>query len=139
MTPAEVIDAVYGAGGLLVLSGGRIKYTIPKTASWLVAEVSSQREDVCELLRERVVSPPMPPGIRLLNWKPKAPPIAIIQVGVVTDVNQFVAATLLQVRARLEGKNFLAGNWSLRELVDRLDQVGMEVMVEASESGGLQK
>ena len=73
----------------------------------------------------------MPPGVRLLKWKPKAPPIAIIQMGIVTDVNKFVAATLLQLKARLEGKNFLAGNWSLRELIERLDQVGVEVRVDA--------
>ena len=29
----------------------------------------------------------------------------------------------------MAGKNWLAGNWSVRELVDRLEQVGVQVDV----------
>jgi hypothetical protein len=136
MTALEVMDAVKEAGGLLVLNGNRIKYTIPKAATWLVTELRNQREEVSELLRERAVPSQMPPGVRLLKWKPKAPPIAIIHMGIVTDVDKFVAATLLQLKARLEGKDFLAGNWSLRQIVDRLEQVGLLVKVESTPSVG---
>jgi hypothetical protein len=47
-------------------------------------------------------------------------------------VPKFVAATMLQLRARLEGKDSLAGNWSLRELLDRLEQVGVAVEIEST-------
>ena len=53
-------------------------------------------------------------------------------MGVVTHVDKFIGATLRELRARLEGKDFLAGNWSLRELVDRLEQVGVVVSVESN-------
>jgi len=81
----------------------------------------------------------MPPGVRLLRWEPKNPPIAIIRMGIVGNVHKFVAATLLQLRARLVGKDSLAGNWSLRELVDRLEQVGVVVEIESTKSSGLWK
>jgi len=51
-------------------------------------------------------------------------------MGIVTNVDKFIAATLRELRARLEGKDFLAGNWSLRELIERLDQVGVKLKVD---------
>jgi hypothetical protein len=131
MTAVEVLHAVEKAGGSLALNGGQIKYTIPKRAAWLVAALKQNREELIGLLREMGTPPPMPPGVRLLRWRPKEPPIAIVHMGIVSNVAKFAAATLLQLRARLEGKNSLAGNWSLRELVDRLEQVGVGVEIES--------
>jgi len=81
----------------------------------------------------------MPPGVRLLRWEPKNPPIAIVHMGIVGNVHKFISATLLQLQARLEGKDFLAGNWSLRELIERLEQVGVAVEIEGMQSMGRQK
>jgi hypothetical protein len=81
----------------------------------------------------------MPPGVRLLRWEPKTPPIAVVHMGIVGNIYKFAAATLLQLRARLDGKDYLAGNWSLRELVDRLEQVGVVVEIESTKSSGLWK
>jgi hypothetical protein len=135
MTAIEVLHAVEKAGGSLRLNGGQIKYTIPKPAVWLVTELKHHREELIGLLKEGESPPSMPPGVRLLKWEPKAPPIAIVHMGIVTNVDRFVAATLLQLRARLEGRDSLAGNWSLRELVDRLEQVGVLVTVESIQKG----
>ena len=112
MNAPELLEAVQNLGGSLTLSG------------------EQHREELIGLLREEATPPPMPPGVRLLSWEPKTPPIAIVHMGIVSNVDKFVTATLLQLRARLEGKDFLAGNWSLRELVDRLEQVGVAVKVE---------
>jgi hypothetical protein len=139
MTAVEVLHAVEEAGGLLALNHGRIKYTIPKPASWLVTELKHNREELIELLRKNEAPPSMPPGVRLLSWEPKNPPVAIVRMGIVSNVDKFVEATLRQMRARLEGRDFLAGNWSLRELVDRLEQVGVAVSVEGTESENLKK
>jgi hypothetical protein len=73
--------------------------------------------------------PPMPRGVKLIDWKPKCPPVAIETWMIVNDVPKFVQATLEQLQAALAGKAWLAGNWSVRELVDRLEQVGVKVMV----------
>src|ERR1700676_1228401 len=136
MTAIEVLHAVEKAGGSLALNGGQIKYTIPKPAVWLVAELKQHREALIGLLRAGGTPPPMPPGVRLLKWEPKKPPIAIVRMGIVINVPHFVAATLSQLQARLEGKDFLAGNWSLRELVDRLEQVGVAVEILSTQSAG---
>jgi hypothetical protein len=134
MTAIEVLHAVEKAGGSLALNGGQIRYAIPKPALWLVTELKQHREELIGLLRDGETPPPMPRGVRLLKWEPKDPPIAIVHMGIVSNVPKFVAATLLQLQARLEGKDFLAGNWSLRELVDRLEQVGVEVKIEGIQS-----
>lgn len=73
--------------------------------------------------------PPMPEGVRLLQWAPKPPPVAIERRTVVNDVPKFVRATLGQLRGAMAGKNWMAGNWSIRDLVERLEQVGVKVSV----------
>jgi hypothetical protein len=136
MNAPELLEAVQSLGGSLTRSGERIQYALPDSALWLVTELKQHREELIGLLREGETPPPMPRGVRLLKWEPKNPPIAIVRMGIVSDVPKFVAATLLQLQARLEGKDFLAGNWSQRELVDRLEQVGLDVEVESTPIGG---
>jgi len=132
MPALEILDVVHKAGGSLMLTGEKIKYAIPKASAWLVSELWNQREDVSELLRQRAVAPAMPLGVRLLKWEPKTPAVPIVRIGIVEDVNKFVAATLRELGARLEGRDFLAGNWSLPELVDRPEQVGVDVEIEST-------
>ena len=43
------------------------------------------------------------------------------------DVDKFIFTTLMELQARLEGKDWLAGNWSIRDLTERLEQVGVKV------------
>ena len=62
----------------------------------------------------------------LLRWAPKRPPVAIETWAIVNDVPQFIRATLEQLRAAIAGENWLAGNRSVRHLVDRLEQVGVK-------------
>lgn len=129
MTATEVLKAVEEAGGALALSGDQIKYTIPKRAVWLVTELRRQRQEIVGLLRQGTVLAFMPAGVRLVRWNPKQPPVVLKECSVVIDVNKFISATLAQLRACLEGKNWLAGNRSIRDLTERLEQVGVEVEV----------
>jgi len=45
-------------------------------------------------------------------------------------VPEFIQITLGQLEAAMAGQNWLAGNSSVRELVERLEQVGVKVSVE---------
>jgi hypothetical protein len=135
MNAPEILEAVHNAGGSLTLNGQRIQYALPDSAAWLITELKQNREELIGLLKEAGTPPLMPPGVRLLTWEPKTPPVVIVRMGVVANVDKFISATLRQLRARLEGKNFLAGNWSLRELIDRLEQVGVTVSVENTHTG----
>jgi hypothetical protein len=125
---------VQNIGGSLTLRGQRIQYALPDSAVWLITELKRNREELIRLLKEAGTPPTMPPGVRLLKWEPKTPPVVIVRMGIVSNVDKFIDATLRQLRARLEGKDFLAGNWSLRELVDRLEQAGVVVTVERAQS-----
>ena len=73
---------------------------------------------------------PMPKGVTLLRWAPERPPVAIESWAIVNDVPQFIQTTLGQLQAAVAGKTWLAGNCSVRELVERLEQVGVMVSVE---------
>lgn len=68
--------------------------------------------------------------IRVLRWEPKEPPIILTRWSVVTDVEKFARTTLEQLHAAVEGRNWPAGNCSTRELVERLEQVGVLVEIE---------
>ena len=74
--------------------------------------------------------PPMPKGVRLLLWAPGRPPVAIESWTVVNDVPQFIKTTLSQLQAAMAGKNWSAGNRSVRELIERLEQVGVKLEIE---------
>lgn len=132
MTAIEVLHAVEKAGGSVALNRGQIKYAIPKPAAWLVPELRRQRDEVVALLTQRTVPPAMPEGVRLVKWAPKEPPVILQQWSVVIELDKFISSTLAQLRARLEGKDFLAGNWTQRELIERLEQVGLEVEVDST-------
>lgn len=133
MNAPEVLEAVQNVGGSLTLSGERIQYALPDHAIWLVPELKQNRKELIDLLREDETIPTMPPGVRLVRWEPKTPPVAIVRMGIVANVDKFIGATLRELRVRLEGRDFLAGNWSLRELVDRLEQVGIAVKIEGNQ------
>jgi hypothetical protein len=49
--------------------------------------------------------------------------------SVVTDPHKFIEGTLHQLEAALRGNVMAAGNWSVRDLCERLEQVGVRVDV----------
>jgi hypothetical protein len=59
----------------------------------------------------------------------------LTQYAVVNDVARFIEMTLLELRSAIAGKRWLAGNWSVRELVDRLEQCGVVVKVSEADTG----
>jgi hypothetical protein len=75
----------------------------------------------------------MPSGVRLREWRPKKAPVVVTVYSVVGDVQQFVRATLAQLGAALDGKPWLAGNYTVRDLQERLEQVGVKVEIMGAE------
>jgi hypothetical protein len=152
MTAPELIQTIEAVGGILTLRGDRIHYELPEDAAPMLDVLRQYRDEVVRLLRRRkgpeggmshpdpytvalekaaqAGPPPMPHGVTLLEWAPLSPPVAIESWAVVTDVPQFVQTTLVQLQAAMSGENWLAGNRSIGELVDRLEQVGVKVSVE---------
>ena len=138
MTPEELIAEFQSAGVVLSLEGERVVCDLPPgMPEATLDKLRAEREEVKRILRERQLSlpPALPSGVRLVSWEPKTPPVAITRSSIVTNVPLFVEVTLRQLAQAVKGdKPFLAGNWSVRDLVDRLEQVGLKVQVESPKS-----
>ena len=136
---ADAIVAVEVLGGRFWLDHDEVRYRAPHTAAARIRPhlelLRQQRNRVVELLRQRDI-PPMPSGVRLIHWSPKPPPVAIQRCSVVNDVHLFARTTLRQLEFAMAGNNWLAGNWSVRELVDRLEAVGVVVELQTVQSSG---
>jgi hypothetical protein len=72
----------------------------------------------------------MPPGVRLLRWEPKKPPIRLSECSTVTDTEKFIRTTLRQLEHALKGEGWLGGNWRLPVLLAHLEAVGCVVELE---------
>jgi hypothetical protein len=71
-----------------------------------------------------VQRPLMPAGVRLLSYAPVTPSVRLSAWETVVDSQRFIESTLRQLDARLHGKHWLAGNWTLSGLVDRMAAAG---------------
>ena len=129
MTANELIQNIEALGGSLVLRGERIRYELPYEAAPFLEQLRLERNNVLRILRQRGAPPAMPEGVTLSRWMLKKAPIVLTRWSVVTDVHSFVSSTLAQLGEALRGGTWLAGNWSVQELVDRLRQVGVEVEI----------
>lgn len=133
MTYAEqLLEQVEGSGGALILDGERMRVRIPEDAAYLLDELRAHRDEVVLLLRSREEIPLMPEGVRLVRWEPKSPPVMLTHYAVVTNVHRFVSMTLLELKAAIAGKRWQSGNWSVRELLDKLEQCGVHMEIEPS-------
>ena len=138
----KALIEIEAAGAALRLEGDRVKicYQDEMQRQELAEQVGllrTRRVEVAELLRVRATIPEMPPGVRLIRWSLKQPPVAIEACAVVTDPPLFAVRTLEQLRiVMLESARWVG--WTLPELIDRLRQVGVDVAVnETGESSQL--
>ena len=126
MTSAtESLHTVQSHGGQLwLVDGERLRYRLPESLRPMVDVLREHKGGIIELLSQ---CPVMPAGVRLLSWNPKAAPIQLSVCETVMDTGKFIQSTLRQVDARLHNQNFLAGNWTLSELLARLAACGCRV------------
>ena len=130
MTAAELLEQVEKAGGVLIVNGDRLRYRFPEEVEPLRPQLKTHRDEVYRLVSERQNAPSPPVGVRGLEWKLLMPPVVLTEYSVVNDVDKFARFTLAQLGHALAGRNWQAGNWSVRDLVERLEQCGVKVEVE---------
>ncbi len=129
----EIVSEIEALGGCLSLDGDdAIRYRMPEDAAHFLNELRAQKSEVVLILRKRKEIPPMPAGARLVHWEPKPAPVVLTQSSVVTEVDRFIRMTLLELKAALAGKRWQSGHWSVRDLVDRLEECGVRVEIESS-------
>ena len=75
----------------------------------------------------------MPPGVRLVEWRLKEPPVCLEIYSIVMDSAKFAASTLGQIQALLNNPRAKVG-WTMPQLIDRLTQVGVRVALETNEA-----
>jgi hypothetical protein len=136
VTIADVVSEVEAAGVTFRLDGEKIRVWYPdddcrEELAGRIALLRNQRAEVAAYLKIRSAIPQMPEGVRLVRWEPMPAPIALTSVEIITDVLKFVTITLLELKAALIGKKWLAGNRSVRELIERLEECGVVVEVES--------
>jgi hypothetical protein len=124
MVPSEILSTVESVGGVVWVTGESLGYRLPESALLLVDELRTYKWELVELLSQR---PTMPAGVRLVRWKPTSPPIKVNRWLTVLDTDKFIRVTLDQIEARLTGIDWKAGNWTLSELLEHLEAVGVAV------------
>jgi len=129
---ADAIAAVEVMGGRIWLEQNEVRYRAPNETVARIRpyldQLREQRNQVVDLLKQRDI-PSMPPGVTLVAWKPKQPPVVLSVFSVVNDTQKFIVSTLQQLAAALRGNCWAAGNWSVRDLCERLEQAGVRVEV----------
>jgi hypothetical protein len=129
------VSQTLAAGIALRLDGEKIHISCPdeerrEELAVRIAFLRTHKDQVLSLLRRREVIRLMPSGVRLVDWEPKPAPVTLTQFSVVTDVDRFIRMTLLELKAALAGKRWQASHWSVRDLVDRLEQCGVRLRIE---------
>jgi hypothetical protein len=74
--------------------------------------------------------PPLPLGVRLIRYLPKAPPVDVSVCLVVVDVATFISRNLEELDARLNHPVQIRSGGSVFEILARLAEVGVEVSLE---------
>jgi hypothetical protein len=135
MRVGDAVREVEAKEAALRLDDDRIRIWFQKLQrreefSGTVSFLSAHRDEVVEFLRVRCARPSVPLGLRLISWGLKDPPLAIGTCAEVSDPVLFVRTFVEQLRIVLAHPRRWAG-WTVRQLIDRLTEVSVDVAVEA--------
>jgi hypothetical protein len=72
----------------------------------------------------------LPEGVRLVQYTPKAPPVAVTVCSVVNDVPKFIQRALSELDARLRRPIQIKAGDSVFELLSKLAECGLELHLE---------
>ena len=134
MHASEILRIVERAGGALWVTGESLAFRLPESSSSMVDELRTHKWELVELLYQR---PVIPVGLKLVRWEPVTAPVKIDPWLTVLETDRFIRVTLNQIEERLTEAEWKAGNWTLSELLERLERVGVTVAL-ASDSKRLQ-
>lgn len=131
----EALGEIEQVGVELRLDGERVRMRFLKAEqreqlAHHFAFLRAHRDEVARILKCRTSIPRMPPGLKLVRWELKPPPVGIEMSAVVTDPSLFARTTLEQLRIAMAKPRRWVG-WSVPQLLDRLAQVGVIVALDS--------
>ena len=143
MTPGiAILDQFESLGGRVTLARGeRLRCEFPRDAgeAWaLIEAIRLRKAEVLGILRGREETletsiapecPIVPPGVRLVRYASKTPPVAVQPCSIVTDVSKFIRANLRDLEWRLRNPKTYACA-SLPEILAKLSEIGVELALE---------
>jgi len=134
-TVAQTLMEVETLGVELRLEGNRVVMRFPsqelrKELNGQLVFLRAHKNEVSVFLRVREAIPTMPPGVHLVSWELKEPPVVLEMCSGVTNTALFARTTLEQLRAALANPHRWVG-WSIPQLIDRLAQVGVSVALDS--------
>lgn len=144
MTAVDVLDRLTTIGCQIRVDGQKLKVRgpdLPEVAR-LVSELHARRDEAIATL-EGIQGKPasldevnaaLPPGVRLLSYRPKQTPFALASVSVVTNAGTFFRAYLRDLGWRLEHPNSRACA-PLNEILAKLAEGGLELTIGSPENG----
>jgi hypothetical protein len=141
VTVADIVSEIESAGAAFLLEDDKVRVWYPdderrKEVAGQIALLREQRAEVVAYLKVRSAAPPMPKGVRLIRWEPKAAPVAIDVCSVVLDVPKFIEGELRALDSRLNNPWTIHGGFTVPQMLDRLAQVG--ALVELDPRGRVQ-
>jgi hypothetical protein len=142
VTVAAIVGELEAAGAVFRLDGEKVRVWYPdeqhrQELAGQVALLRDYRTEVRAFLKTRTTIPAMPPGVRLIEWKLKEPPVAIDVCSVVIEPERFARSTLNELRIALANKTARRKQcvgWTVAQLIDRLAQVGVRIDLETARS-----
>lgn len=149
MNVEEAILQLRACGATLELDGTfiRVKFPMnhrtPPAVETALETLKCHKEEALSLLRGRSValcmdisrpSAPfnLPLGTRILSYEPRKAPVLIDTASVVVDVEKFIKSELHELEARLYSPVQITGGWGVYSILDRLQQVGLELEIAPS-------
>lgn len=135
----QVLSEFESKGGEFTLTENQVNVVYPldhrEALAPILATLRANRQTVEEIVRERLAGvpacpdcPALPPGVRLVRYAPKAPPVAVQPCSIVTDVDKFIRRYLEDLRFRLENPKVYACA-PLDEILAKLAEVGVELVL----------
>jgi hypothetical protein len=136
----ELVAEFEARGGEFAFDGQQINVQYPpeqrETLALILETLRANRDAVAAFVRQRsrgVVAPAqcphLPPGVRLVKYAPKPPPVAVAPVSIVTDVDKFIRAYVSDLEYRLLRPEAHACA-PLPEILAKLAEVGLELALE---------
>jgi hypothetical protein len=147
LSAIDVLDRLSSFGCQVRVEGDKLKVRGPDRpeVEELVSALRREREAAIAFLRDRESYAPsledvratLPPGIKLVKYKPKEVPFAVAHVSVVTNAGKFYRAYLADLRHRLANPKGYSCP-PLKDILAKLADAGLELAADAVSNSHVQ-